>query len=85
MLPRFLICEDEMKFGATLSFDFDAEDIHDEREHRDKLMAVLEKLKAEYADAKLEIRTRRTRTRPRAAPPAKLPAGFEIVRARYAG
>lgn len=72
-----------MKFKATISVEFDAQDIHDERRHRVRLEEALAQLSETYGGSSLEVRTRRPRTRPRAAPPARLEGEVRILRALY--
>jgi len=72
-----------MKYQATITIAFDATDIYDEHAHRQRLQTLAGELGGDYPQLKLDIRARRPRTRARAAAPAKLDAGVEIIRARY--
>lgn len=72
-----------MKYQAILTIGFDAEDVYIERDHRQQLTEMLAAFKAAYPTAELAIKTKRQRLRPRAAPPAKMDQGVEIIRARY--
>jgi hypothetical protein len=74
-----------MKYQATITVEFDAEDIYAEHRHKTRLEAVLVELGADYATPALGIRARRKRNKPRAPMPAKLGEGIEIVRALYVG
>lgn len=74
-----------MKYQATITVEFEAEDIYAERRHKACLSAFLAGLNKEYADPALKISARRNRLRPRAAAPAKLGPEVEIVRALYVG
>lgn len=74
-----------MKFQATITVEFEAEDVYAERRHKARLNAFIDSLDAEYADPALSVRARRNRSRPRAAAPAKLGPEVQIVRALYVG
>lgn len=71
-----------MKLKAILTVDIDAADIYDAQARREQLAELVRRLKGEYADARLEVRARRTRAAPRAAVPPKLGAEYEVVRVR---
>lgn len=72
-----------MKFQAVITVDFEAEDVQGECRNRARLEAVLAELCEKYPATSLVVRSRRPRLNPRAAPPAPLEDGVEIVRAVY--
>lgn len=74
-----------MKYQATITVDFEAEDVYAERRHKARLEAFLNSLNTEYVDPALSVRVRRNRVRPRAPAPAKLGPDVQIVRALYVG
>lgn len=74
-----------MKVQAIITISIDAADAFAVRAHRDRLSQFVSQLRAEHGETRLEMKTRRPRRTPRAAPPPKLDDGFEIVRARYVG
>ncbi|RZJ47171.1 MAG: hypothetical protein EON87_01895 [Brevundimonas sp.] len=74
-----------MRYQATITVEFEAEDVYAERRHKACLTAFLAGLKEEYGEPALNVRARRNRLRPRAAAPAKLGPEVEIVRALYVG
>ena len=74
-----------MKIQAIISIDIDAADAIEVRAHKLRLAELIAQLKPEYRETKLQVKARRPRQVPRAAPPPKLGPGFEIVRARYVG
>jgi hypothetical protein len=74
-----------MKFRATITVEFEAEDVYDERRHKACLTAFMDRLADDYAAPTLGLHVRRTRNKPRAAAPEKLEGGVQIVRALYVG
>ena len=74
-----------MKYQATITVEFEAEDVYAERRHKARLAAFLSGLGEEYVEPALNVRVRRNRVRPRAAAPAKLGPEVQIVRALYVG
>lgn len=74
-----------MKYQATITIEFDAEDVYAEHRHRARLMGFLDELAEAYAAPVLSIRARRRRLKERAPAPAKLGEGVQIVRALYVG
>lgn len=74
-----------MKYQATITVEFEAEDVYAERRHKACLAAFLSSLNEDYAEPTLSIRVRRNRLRPRAPAPAKLGPDVQIVRALYVG
>lgn len=74
-----------MKYQATITVEFEAEDVYAERRHRAQLTEFMNGVSEDYAAPVLSIRSRRKRAKPRAAAPAKLGEGVQIVRALYVG
>jgi len=73
------------KIQAVITINIDAADAYVIEAHRRELNALLADLQARHGAAHMDIKARRPRRTPRAAPPPVLAAGYEIVRARYAG
>lgn len=74
-----------MKYQAIITINIEGRDAYDVQAQRESLMTLTASLQDRYADARLEVKTRRPRTNARAAPPARLGAEFEVVRVRYVG
>lgn len=70
---------------VVITVELDAADAYVVEGHRQEFSAVLADLQARHGSARMDIKARRPRLTPRAAPPPALEPGFEIVRARYAG
>jgi hypothetical protein len=73
------------KIQAVITISIDAADAYVIEAHRRELNALLADLQARHGPVRMDIKSRRPRRAPRAAPPPQLGPGFEIVRARYAG
>ena len=73
------------KIQAVITIEIDAADAYVIEGHRRELSELLADLQARHGAARLDIKSRRPRLKPRAGPPPQLDPGFEIVRARYAG
>lgn len=74
-----------MLVRATITVDIETADHNTLSVQRARLAELVAAIPAELGQARLEIRERRPRTKPRAAPPPPLAPGFEVVRVRYAG
>ncbi|WP_333591053.1 hypothetical protein [Brevundimonas sp.] len=59
-----------MKLRATISIDFEAEDVLDARSKKREIETRLQALQATYDDLSLVVTERRPRIRPRAPAPA---------------
>ena len=74
-----------MRYQATITLDFEAEDVYAERSQKARLMDLLDKLAVGYVEPTLRVRARRQRVKPRAPAPEKLGRDVQIVRALYVG